>query len=71
MRELARNMSRFVFRVTVQLEYFLGSVSMNLETFLGFSSVLSFSPSNGDTILIFILDGSVLECMPPTPKVPS
>ena len=43
----------------LQLEYFLGSVSMNLETFLGFSLVLSFSPLGGDTLLTCILDGSV------------
>ena len=39
----------------LQLEYFLGSVSMNLETFLGFLPVLRFS--HGDTLLTFILDG--------------
>ena len=32
---------------------------MNLETFLGFSPVLSFSPSSGDTISTCILDGTV------------
>ena len=32
---------------------------MNLDTFLGFSLVLSFSPLSGDTSIICILDGSV------------
>ena len=54
----------------LQLEYFLGSVSMNLGTFLGFSSVLSFSPSNGDTNLTCILDGSIGRVQASHLKVP-
>ena len=53
----------------LQLEYFLGSVSMNPETFLGFSPVLRFSPLSGDTELIYILNGSVGSVQASHPKI--
>ena len=44
----------------IQLEYYLGSVSVNLETFLGFSLVLSFSPLSGETThKMYTIDCSV------------
>ena len=58
-REVARNISRFVFRNTARIFSRFSQHEPTVETLLGFSLELSFSPSSGDTILACILDGSV------------
>ena len=44
----------------MQLKYFLGLVSMNLDTFLGFSLVLGYSASSVDSMILCILESSVV-----------
>ena len=43
----------------IQLDYFLGLASINLETFLGFSLVLGYCASSVDSNISCILDSSV------------